>query len=157
MRILVPTDGSPHAQVALVEAAELAAALGGWVTLLTVSAGVRLEPSSILATPSLPPGHHRGQTDYLDPPPDEAWAILQAGASVFIHRGLDPQLVHREGEPAEVILEEARAVEAQLIVMGARGRSAIARLLLGSVADRVIHHAPCSVLVARGEPLALEG
>lgn len=149
MHILVPTDGSPHAELALEEAAALAAALGARVTLLTVSQGVQLEPSAILATPSYPPGHFGGD-EYLSPTKAEAWSILEAAAGVFFRRELSPGMEYRVGDPATAILEGAEAWDIDLIVMGARGRSAIARLLLGSVADRVIHHAPCSVLIARG-------
>jgi nucleotide-binding universal stress UspA family protein len=150
MHILVPTDGSPHAQLALEEAAELAVALGARVTILTVSQGVRLEPSAILATPAYPPGHYGGEGDYLSPSKAEAWAILEAAAGVFFRRELSPGMEYRVGDPATAILDGAEAWDVDLIVMGARGRSAIARFLLGSVADRVIHHAPCSVLIARG-------
>ena len=52
-----------------------------------------------------------------------------------------------EGQPAEVLLE--RAKDASLIVVGSRGRGGFASLLLGSVSQQVVQHAPCPVLVIR--------
>ena len=54
-----------------------------------------------------------------------------------------------DGRPATKIVAEAARFEADLIVMGARGLSAVRRLLLGSVSSEVVDHAPCPVLVAR--------
>jgi nucleotide-binding universal stress UspA family protein len=55
----------------------------------------------------------------------------------------------RSGEPAEQIVRAAIELGADLIVIGGRGRGAIEAILLGSVAYRVLHHAPCPVLVTR--------
>lgn len=52
-----------------------------------------------------------------------------------------------EGQAAEVLLEQAR--DASLIVVGNRGRGGFTSLLLGSVSQQVVHHAPCPVLVVR--------
>ena len=53
------------------------------------------------------------------------------------------------GQPAEVICEVAKSMGADLVVVGARGHNAAQRFLLGSISDRVVHHAPCPVLVVR--------
>ena len=53
------------------------------------------------------------------------------------------------GAPSRVIVDEARDWKADLIVVGSHGRSFWGRLTLGSVSDAIVHHAPCSVLVAR--------
>lgn len=60
---------------------------------------------------------------------------------------LDAEGRTREGQAAEVLLDEAR--DAVLIVVGNRGRGGFASLLLGSVSQHVVHHAPCPVLVVR--------
>jgi len=52
-----------------------------------------------------------------------------------------------EGQPAEVLLGEAK--DASLIVIGSRGRGGVASLMLGSVSQQVVHHAACPVLVVR--------
>ena len=54
----------------------------------------------------------------------------------------------REGKPADVLLEEAAAVDADLIVVGNRRMQGVGRLL-GSVASHVAHHAPCDVLIVK--------
>ncbi len=55
----------------------------------------------------------------------------------------------RSGAPADQIIRVADEVEADLIVIGGRGKGAVGAVLLGSVAYRVLHHAPCPVLVTR--------
>lgn len=53
------------------------------------------------------------------------------------------------GQPAEVVCEVAKSIGSDLVVVGARGHNAAQRFLLGSISDRVVHHAPCPVLVVR--------
>jgi nucleotide-binding universal stress UspA family protein len=55
----------------------------------------------------------------------------------------------RQGDPRTVIIDEAKAWSADLIVVGSHGYTGIKRLLLGSVAQSVVSHAPCSVEVVR--------
>lgn len=64
----------------------------------------------------------------------------------------DVRVIHEEvssERPAKAICEAARRVEASLVVVGSHGRHGVGRILLGSTAERVVRHAPCSVLVAR--------
>jgi nucleotide-binding universal stress UspA family protein len=65
-------------------------------------------------------------------------------------RGVRARAVVLEGLPFEQIAREARRCRADLIVIGTHGRTGLARLLLGSVASRVLAHAPCPVLTVRG-------
>ncbi|HSD11680.1 MAG TPA: universal stress protein [Candidatus Binatia bacterium] len=55
-----------------------------------------------------------------------------------------------EGSPAEEILATARAWNADLIIIGSHGRTGLARIVMGSVAEQVVRHAPIPVLVVRG-------
>ena len=59
--------------------------------------------------------------------------------------GVELRCLTREGLPASILLEEA--ANAHTLVVGARGRGGFAGLLLGSVSDQCVHHAPCPVLV----------
>jgi nucleotide-binding universal stress UspA family protein len=68
--------------------------------------------------------------------------------------GLQAESLRPEGDAATQILAAARAWPADIIVLGTHGRTGLARLVLGSVARNVLHHAPCSVLVVR-EPAAV--
>lgn len=61
-----------------------------------------------------------------------------------------------EGAPAEEILRTAQAVKADLIVMGTHGRTGLARMLAGSVAEQVMRRAPCPVLTVRPPSLRAE-
>lgn len=63
--------------------------------------------------------------------------------------GLTVETAVRHGDPRSVILDEAKEWDADLIVVGSHGYTGIKRLLLGSVAQSVVSHAPCSVEVVR--------
>ena len=56
----------------------------------------------------------------------------------------------RRGRPADEILALAEEMDAGLLILGSRGKGRIERLLLGSVSEEVVHHAPCPVLLVRG-------
>jgi nucleotide-binding universal stress UspA family protein len=72
-------------------------------------------------------------------------ALLPMGATI------EGFLLH--GRPASSIVDEAAEMEADLVVVGSRGHGTIATMVLGSTASEVVDHAPCPVLVARGETL----
>jgi len=74
-----------------------------------------------------------------------------------LNPGIQVQHVLVEGDPATEIVRHAREVNADLIVMGTHGRTGLDRLLMGSVAEKVMRDAQCSVLVVKlpkGIPVA---
>lgn len=77
----------------------------------------------------------------------------QAAAQELVARGhptgLNVSFLVWTGDPGESIVSAAEAEAADLIVVGTHGRGTIGRLLLGSVSEHVVRHAPCPVLVAR--------
>lgn len=79
----------------------------------------------------------------------EAQAAAERVAAAL--QGNAPQVdtVIRSGSPADEILRAADELEADLIVIGGRGKGAVGAILMGSVAYRVLHHALCPVLVTR--------
>lgn len=74
-------------------------------------------------------------------------ALARSSADRLAAAGLTTEIDVRHGDPAQEIIAAAMDGHADLIVMGTRGRTGFERLLLGSVARKVLHHAPSSVLV----------
>jgi nucleotide-binding universal stress UspA family protein len=80
---------------------------------------------------------------------DAGEQILKTGRQIIEGSGLDLEFDLLEGPAADAILSAAEARKVDLIVMGTRGMGAIKGLLFGSIATKVSHYAPCSVLVVR--------
>jgi nucleotide-binding universal stress UspA family protein len=76
-------------------------------------------------------------------------------ASSLAEKGLATETAVRDGDPRSVIVDEAKDWPADLIVVGSHGYTGITRWLMGSVAQSVVSHAPCSVEVVRGRAGAL--
>ncbi|GBD25324.1 Putative universal stress protein [bacterium HR30] len=78
-----------------------------------------------------------------------AQAHLQQLADKLSREGAKVQTLLKSGSPAQVIADTAKRVKADLIIMATHGRTGLAHVLLGSVAERVIRLAPCPVLTVR--------
>lgn len=78
-----------------------------------------------------------------------AGPLARTSADRLAAAGLTTEIDVRHGDPAHEIIRAATDWKADLIVMGTRGRTGLERLLLGSVARRVLQHAQCSILVER--------
>jgi nucleotide-binding universal stress UspA family protein len=130
--VVVGFDGSPAAT----RAAERAAAMvGGSGLLILVAVEHTVHSHGILSEPLLEP--------------DETLALeLRKQAQAQARDGHARQLtLLRRGDPAEVLVDVAREYDADLVVVGRRGRDFAARVLLGSVAARIVASASCDVLV----------
>ena len=145
-RILVPVDFSATSRAALWRAGELGSALGASLDVLHVL--------------DLPEPRHMA-TEFYVPLPPEYRDELRRGAEKHLEEWVGtasvPPGVHRdlaEGAPAAEIVDYARTHGDDLIVMGTHGRSGVSRMLLGSVAERVVRTAPCPVLTVRAEEAA---
>lgn len=79
----------------------------------------------------------------------EGKAILAKGEETVKAQGLPVQARLRQGVPAEELLRAATDEKADLIVLGSRGLSQVKAFLLGSVSDKVSHHAKCPTLIVR--------
>ena len=142
--IVVGTDGSETAGKAVREAGELA-----------VQLGARMEIVSAYE----PVGRQRLREEARQVPEDLQWmvsaredvdATLREAAETLKDMGVKEVEVHaREGDPADAILDVAEERGSDLIVVGNKGMSGAKRFLLGSVPNKVSHHAPCSVLIIR--------
>jgi nucleotide-binding universal stress UspA family protein len=142
-RIVVGTDGSETASEAVRQATDLAKQVGA--TLDVVSA---FEPVS----------QSRLREERQEAPPDIAHSItptedveatLSAAAKAISEAGVEVETLARQGDPADAILDVAEERNADLIVVGNKGMTGAKRFLLGSVPNKVSHHAPCSVLIVR--------
>ncbi|MGJ3254596.1 MAG: universal stress protein [Elainellaceae cyanobacterium] len=81
---------------------------------------------------------------------DEAEAWLNGYGRRAQAKGIQPECVCKVGEPGSWICDLANNWKADLIVIGRRGRTGLAEIVLGSVSNHVVHQAPCSVLVVQG-------
>lgn len=133
MKILLAYDGPTNSGAALEEAAAIAKAEGGSVTVLSVATPAQ-EPSRFATGPR--------------PHAEEDVAIARKRLDEL---GVQSETKVASGDAAETILDEARAGGYDLLVTGSRGRGAVARLLLGSVSHRVANETPCSMLVVTDE------
>ena len=140
--ILVPTDFSDCAAVAVRYAKELAEKFGSAVHLLHVI------PDSAFVLPEaiVPPVMQVPDISDLKAQTDSS---LQAAVAQFGLANLKIECESRLGSPADEIVAAAKDANADLIVIGTHGRSAIAHFLLGSVVDKVVRHAHCPVLTVR--------
>jgi nucleotide-binding universal stress UspA family protein len=142
--ILVGTDGSDTAAVAVVHAIELARALGARLQIVSAYAPIaerRLRvqrpqaPADVQWTVNL----REDVLELLESAKRDAEAAEVAPIETFA----------RVGDAADAILDVAEEQKSDLIVIGNKGMTGATRFLLGSVPNKVSHHAPCSVLIVR--------
>jgi len=84
----------------------------------------------------------------------DAAALVESAAEQLRSAGFTTAASIREGDAPRVIVDCAKEIGADLIVLGSHGRKGFDRLLLGSVSDSVARHAPCSVQIVRAAPRA---
>ena len=142
--IVVGTDGSATAQEAVRQAAELAATLGARVHLVCV-----YEPVPSTAGDGGEPEPAHSESGWVLRPREAVEDTLAGAAAVFEAAGVAVELHAQRGDPADAILDVAEERGADLIIVGNRGRTGAKRFLLGSVPNRISHHAPCAVLIIR--------
>ena len=144
--VVVGTDGSAHGDWAL----ELAATLPLPASTTCAVTHVVRSRSTLLALLAIEVErlweqlHDAEQADRV-----RAAALVAAGRNLLLSRGKRVDAVVRTGDPASEILAVIEDRMADLVIVGARGVSRIEGLLTGSVADRLLAKAECSVLVAR--------
>lgn len=80
-------------------------------------------------------------------PEDRARKLLSEARSLLLRRHVTARYIEPVGEPAEMLMETARELDADLIVVGRRDQNPFRRIVLGSVSAKVVHRAPCDVLV----------
>jgi len=142
-RIVVGTDGSDTASEAVQQATELAEASGAALEIVSAFDPVpqqRLREEQA----ELP-----GDVAHAVGPTEDVEMILEGAAGPARQQGIEARTHAREGDPADAILDVAEETKADVIVVGNKGMTGAKRFLLGSVPNKVSHHAPCSVFIVR--------
>jgi nucleotide-binding universal stress UspA family protein len=137
--IVVGTDGSETADVAVQRAAALAKMTGARVELVS---GFREDYSLVAGT-----GMYVG--DLAGDARKAADGCLESTAQRLRSEGIEVETHCMGGDPADAIIDIAEATDAGLIVVGSKGMRGGKRFLLGSVPNKISHHAPCSVMIVR--------
>jgi nucleotide-binding universal stress UspA family protein len=145
-RLLVCSDGSEQARNAARAAAEIARRFQADITLLSV-----FYPSALMMPFASAPEAAPQMEVVMELGEEMHTHIQQETGKVLTEAGVPFQPRREFGHPVDTIVAAAQDLQADLIVLGSRGLSAWKALLLGSVSDGVLHHAPCPVLIVRGE------
>lgn len=139
MKILAAIDQSIYANTVLDRAIDLAGREGAELTIATV-----VEPPSVDMT------EFGGSRNILEQFRESARSMLEKARQTARERRVEARTEMLEGTSvASKIIQHADQQGIDLIVMGHKGRSAVERFLVGSVASKVVTYAPCSVLVVR--------
>lgn len=141
MKIVCATDFSEPGQAAEEQAVALAQALGAELVYVHVSVETLLYGESALSMTDI-------QRVY---DAQRRWAeeTLAARVTAATQRGITARWLLRVGAPFEQIVAAAGDEKADMLAIGTHGRSGLNRLLMGSVAERVVRVAPCPVLTVR--------
>ena len=138
--ILAAVDASPQTASVLEYAAALARGRAGAVLhvvhVVAPSADPSLTPIAAVHASTL-----EGQRELLD----SQTRVAQAASASTVVGHL------REGEPWRCVVQTAASIDADLVILGTHDRQGIARLMMGSVAEKVMRHAECPVLVVRAK------
>ena len=133
--IVVGTDGSETATKAVSKAATLARQAGARLHIVTAY-GAKAEAVS-------------DDLGWMDTAGEQADTILRQAKDAIDAAGLDVETHARVGDAASALIDVAMETGADLIVVGNKGMTGMTRFLLGSVPNKVAHHAPCDVLIVR--------
>ncbi len=133
---LVGVDGSETAKRAATRAGELAKATGGTIHVVCAFSGRQGIDINV------------GSDSYTVSGLSAAEQIAEQQSAAFRAAGVASTSAVGEGKPAEVLLDEAAKVHADVIVVGNKRMQGVARVL-GAVANDVVHHAPCDVLLVK--------
>lgn len=135
--IMAATDGSRYGTMAVARAVALAREQDAKLTIVTV---IKTAADIITHTPD---------AQQISAAERNANAALEKAAASARKGGIVAKTCIRHGDAYEQIAENARDVDAGLIVVGSHGRTGLTRLLMGSVTERVVEVAPCPVLVTK--------
>jgi nucleotide-binding universal stress UspA family protein len=134
-KLLVGYDGTESAKLALERAAGMA---GDGTTLGVIS-----------VSPIVAGGPRSGGPFVAGDGPSEHRAELAEAVEFLAGHGIVPETIAAIGDPGSAICEAAERDGYSMVIVGSRNLKGVQRVLLGSVSDRVAHHAPCDVLIVK--------
>jgi len=137
-KILVAHDGSKLSDKALKKAVEMAIRYGSNLTVLTVIPDLYLTELSDL-----------DRTRIMDALTEETTMFMEKIRAALAAKSVESKTITRQGMPAEKILETAKKMKVDVIVVGSHGRHGAKKFLMGSVSSKVIEYATCPVLVVK--------
>jgi len=141
MKILVPVDGSKYAMEAVKMASELAKAKGAEIHLLAVCPFISDLDLELTAS------ERDSLSEKLKLRCEEA---LEMAKALLVENGVTPHTMLASSiSVADEICKTAKEEKFDLIVIGSRGLTGVSRFLIGGIADKVVDHAPCSVMVVK--------
>src|SRR3954452_6692321 len=141
--IVVGTDGSETAGEAVRGAMEWAQPLGAKFQIVSAYepvADTRLREEAQQVPDDM---------QWMVNPREDVEVVLNQAKDEAADAGVEAETFARQGDPADAILDVAEEKGSDLIVVGNKGMTGAKRFLLGSVPNKVSHHAPCSVLIIR--------
>jgi len=148
-KILVATDFSEDADLALSQAEELARKFGSEIILLHVDQAL----TPVIISPEPGTSFDPGMFEAADRLAEERRLIAQRELDRTVNRlresGLKARSILRVGAAFVEIIATAQAEAVDLVVMGTHGRTGLSHVLIGSVAERVVRKCPCAVLTVR--------
>jgi len=142
-RIVVGTDGSETATEAVRQAIDLARLSGAKLDIVAA-----FEPVSSTRLRE-EGGEVPGDVSHSVGPREDVNVTLEAAVGMAKQGGVEAEPYPQQGDPADAILDVAEKTGADLIVVGNKGMTGAKRFLLGSVPNKVSHHAPCGVYIVR--------
>lgn len=148
-KILIPLDGTPGSEAAMLPAVEIANKFGASVVLLEVTPGYGQIVGASAAETFGSQGSVAAAAEVAVAAETAASAYLDAVRSEFGNR--DWETIVAEGNSADAIVEQARSLNVDLIVMATHARSGLKRLFIGSVAEDVIRKCGIPVLVVHAD------
>jgi len=140
MKILVAHDGSAQSGRALDQAATLAGKFGGAITVLNVV------PDLCLSSEEIGPSACEAVTGSLQ---KDAAASMRKVTQALEAKGIQAEVIIKDGHPADQILDTAEEIGADLIVIGSTGKHGAKRFLMGSVSGKVAAHAGRNVFIVK--------
>lgn len=155
-RVLVAIDGSPHSQEAIQVLKRFPLPADAEVSVLSVAQPIHLPLSKLVSAFRRKVRQDIAEVELAEV---EIAKKLSEDAKISLEEaGRRAQALALKGDPAQAIVRIAKETKADLAVVGSRGLTGKKASLLGSVAQKVLEHAPCSVLVARrqgGKPTVI--